>query len=160
MDAKQKPCKLLSFLVDGQCVDLTLVPRQVLFKCVTWSYSRAPGYKGQPRNSSAITQPRDHMSMASQNGRPKMISGALRGREDKISTDIRRSDQPETNRSGLIKGLGVKTGFKLAPVTCSLGGTWNQYSTGAAVPTPQRRKARKAHQEEQSENNNRIFTSA
>ena len=43
----------------------------------TWSYSEAPGYRGQPRNSSAITQPRDHMSMASQKGRPRMISGAL-----------------------------------------------------------------------------------
>lgn len=44
---------------------------------LTWSYSEAPGYRGQPRNSSAITQPSDHMSIASQNGKPRMISGAL-----------------------------------------------------------------------------------
>lgn len=44
---------------------------------LTWSYSDAPGYSGQPRNSSAITQPSDHMSMASQNGKPRIISGAL-----------------------------------------------------------------------------------
>lgn len=43
----------------------------------TWSYSSAPGYSGHPRNSSAITHPNDHMSMASQNGNPSMISGAL-----------------------------------------------------------------------------------
>ena len=42
-----------------------------------WSYSDDPGQSGQPRKSSAMTQPRDHMSMASQNGRPSRISGAL-----------------------------------------------------------------------------------
>lgn len=44
---------------------------------VTWSYSEEPGYRGQPRNNSAITHPRDHVSMASQNGRPRITSGAL-----------------------------------------------------------------------------------
>lgn len=44
---------------------------------VTWSYSEDPGYSGHPRNNSAITHPRDHVSMASQNGRPRITSGAL-----------------------------------------------------------------------------------
>lgn len=48
----------------------------------TWSYSSAPGYSGHPRNSSAITHPNDHMSMASQNGNPSMISGALQIKQD------------------------------------------------------------------------------
>ena len=47
------------------------------FQYTTWSYSEDPGYKGQPRYSSAITQPRDHISIASLNGRPRMTSGAL-----------------------------------------------------------------------------------
>lgn len=56
---------------------------------LTWSYSDAPGYRGQPRNSSAMTQPRDHMSMASQNGKPRMISGALlREKETKGQSQI------------------------------------------------------------------------
>ena len=42
-----------------------------------WSYSEAPGKRGQPRNSSASTQPSDHMSIASPYGSPRMISGAL-----------------------------------------------------------------------------------
>lgn len=42
-----------------------------------WSYSDDPGYNGQPKKSSATTQPSDHMSIASQKGKPKMISGAL-----------------------------------------------------------------------------------
>ena len=41
-----------------------------------WSYSELPGYNGHPKKSSATTHPKDHMSMASQNGKPKMISGA------------------------------------------------------------------------------------
>ena len=45
---------------------------------LTWSYSDEPGYSGHPRNNSAMTQPRDHMSIASQNGRPSRISGALK----------------------------------------------------------------------------------
>lgn len=48
------------------------------FGRITWSNSRAPGYRGQPKKSSAITHPSDHMSMASQKGRPRMISGALK----------------------------------------------------------------------------------
>lgn len=44
---------------------------------VTWSYSEEPGYSGHPRNNSAITHPRDHVSIASQNGRPRITSGAL-----------------------------------------------------------------------------------
>lgn len=60
---------------------------------LTWSYSEAPGYRGQPRNSSAITQPSDHMSIASQNGKPRMISGALlktEGRGEKKRVKIFR----------------------------------------------------------------------
>lgn len=43
----------------------------------TWSYSEEPGYRGQPRKSSAMTQPSDHISIASQKWRPSKISGAL-----------------------------------------------------------------------------------
>lgn len=58
-------------------------------RALTWSYSDAPGYRGQPRNSSAMTQPSDHMSMASQNGKPRMISGALvREKERKSQSQI------------------------------------------------------------------------
>lgn len=42
-----------------------------------WSYSDDPGYNGQPKKSSAITQPNDHISIDSRNGRPRIISGAL-----------------------------------------------------------------------------------
>ena len=42
-----------------------------------WSYSVAPGNRGQPRNNSASTQPRDHISIASSYGTPKITSGAL-----------------------------------------------------------------------------------
>jgi hypothetical protein len=64
-------CIITSFKIKYTC--LGVVP--------TWSYSEAPGYRGHPRNSSAITQPRDHMSIASQNGKPRMISGALKERK-------------------------------------------------------------------------------
>lgn len=58
-------------------------------RALTWSYSDAPGYRGQPKNSSAMTQPSDHMSMASQNGKPRMISGALvREKERKSQSQI------------------------------------------------------------------------
>ena len=56
----------------------------------TWSYSREPGYRGHPRKSSAITQPKDHISMASQNGSPKIISGALQ-RGSKIHVNCQRT---------------------------------------------------------------------
>ena len=56
----------------------------------TWSYSEAPGYSGQPRNSSAMTQPKDHISIASQNGKPRMISGALKRKngENKVISNL------------------------------------------------------------------------
>lgn len=43
-----------------------------------WSYSDDPGYSGQPRNNSATTHPSDHISIASQNAKPRIISGALK----------------------------------------------------------------------------------
>lgn len=58
-------------------------------RALTWSYSDAPGYRGQPRNSSAMTQPRDHMSMASQNGKPRMISGALVRKKGKEKAKVK-----------------------------------------------------------------------
>lgn len=48
----------------------------------TWSYSDAPGYRGHPKNSSATTQPKDHISIASQNGSPRIISGALKEKQN------------------------------------------------------------------------------
>ena len=52
-----------------------------------WSYSDEPGYRGQPRNNSAITQPSDHISIDSQYGKPSKISGALLQQiQDKHST--------------------------------------------------------------------------
>ncbi|KAK6034985.1 hypothetical protein COOONC_27512 [Cooperia oncophora] len=47
------------------------------FTHLIWSYSLLPGYNGQPRKSSAMTHPRDHISIASRKGKPSMISGAL-----------------------------------------------------------------------------------
>lgn len=64
-------CNDLKFLSCSKCAHAC----EIYF--TTWSYSSAPGYSGHPRNSSAITHPSDHMSMASQNGNPSMISGAL-----------------------------------------------------------------------------------
>lgn len=90
-----KYCYYISFSLSGLvsvacCVCVFCVLGGVLdilsaYIYYTWSYSEEPGYKGQPKNSSAITQPRDHMSMASQNGRPSRISGALKG--DKQTSD-------------------------------------------------------------------------
>lgn len=34
------------------------------------SYSDEPGYNGHPKYNSATTQPNDHISIASQNGKP------------------------------------------------------------------------------------------
>ena len=58
--------KLLNFLIE------------YLINSINYfSYSRVGVYEFfLPRNSSATTHPRDHISMASQNGRPRMISGA------------------------------------------------------------------------------------
>lgn len=65
----------------------------------TWSYSEAPGYKGQPKNSSAMTHPNDHISIASQNGKPRMISGALqRNRLENISNQHGHTDNQEAAR--------------------------------------------------------------
>lgn len=70
-----------------RCVHLP-APRAI--STPTWSYSEAPGYKGQPKNSSAMTHPNDHISIASQKGKPRMISGALqRKRSENISKGSR-----------------------------------------------------------------------
>lgn len=53
---------------------------------MTWSYSEAPGYRGHPKNNSAMTHPRDHMSIASQKGRPRMISGALKSHQNVVGS--------------------------------------------------------------------------
>lgn len=69
-----------------------LLPASTAISVPTWSYSEAPGYKGQPKNSSAITHPNDHISIASQNGKPRMISGALqRKRLEKTISNGSRS---------------------------------------------------------------------
>lgn len=71
----------------NRCVHLP-APRAISIP--TWSYSEAPGYKGQPKNSSAMTHPNDHISIASQKGKPRMISGALRRkRSENISKGSR-----------------------------------------------------------------------
>lgn len=54
-----------------------------MIKNITWSYSEDPGYSGHPKNNSAITHPRDHISMASENGKPRMTSGALKKKDTK-----------------------------------------------------------------------------
>ena len=54
-----------------------------MIKNITWSYSEDPGYSGHPKNNSAITHPRDHISIASQNGKPRITSGALKKKDTK-----------------------------------------------------------------------------
>lgn len=67
-----------------------LLPASTAISVPTWSYSEAPGYNGQPKNSSAMTHPNDHISIASQNGKPRIISGALqRKRLENISNGSR-----------------------------------------------------------------------
>ena len=51
------------------------------WKNITWSYSEDPGYSGHPKNNSAITHPRDHISIASENGKPRITSGALKKKD-------------------------------------------------------------------------------
>ena len=53
------------------------------WKNITWSYSEDPGYSGHPKNNSAITHPRDHISIASENGKPRITSGALKKKDTK-----------------------------------------------------------------------------
>ena len=54
-----------------------------MIKNITWSYSEDPGYSGHPKNNSAITHPRDHISIASENGKPRITSGALKKKDTK-----------------------------------------------------------------------------
>lgn len=56
-----------------------------MIKNITWSYSEDPGYSGHPKNNSAITHPRDHISIASENGKPRITSGALKKKDTKIN---------------------------------------------------------------------------
>lgn len=80
-------------------VPSALVPATV----PTWSYSEAPGYKGQPKKSSAMTHPRDHMSIASQKGKPRMISGALQqnSKRERTGHYNRHPYDYERNRNSL-----------------------------------------------------------
>lgn len=76
-----------------------------------------------------MTQPKDHMSMASQNGRPRIISGALGGKKKKKFEQGLRMRAGQTcvwvSQAAVIVSFYVTEGENLAVLKMDVLGATN-----------------------------------